>query len=82
MWSKVEIRSAPRMVEESDLVEFTNGVRLKDRHIKRMSRTKSYRWIAEYLGISYMELIEGVALLRGKDPNEALMNDPTINTGS
>jgi len=67
-WNRIaaagtDAEPAPRLVGD-DLVELTSGVRITDEIVKTLSRTKSYRDIAELFGISFSELQDAVSLLR------------------
>jgi len=53
----------PRLVS-NDLVELSSGVRIKDETVTVLSRSHSYRCIAEAFGVSYLEFQDAVALLR------------------
>jgi len=53
----------PRLVSD-DLVELSSGARIKNETVKILSRSFSYRYIAEAFGVSYLELQDAVSLLR------------------
>lgn len=57
----------PKQVDGTDLVEFSNGVRLHDDAMLKLSRTYSYRRIAEILGVSYIEYNEARALCKDEE---------------
>ena len=50
-----------------ELIEFTNGIRLTPDALKRLARGRSYRRVADDLGISYIEMMEEYARYRGLD---------------
>jgi len=56
------------------LVELSNGIRLTPRAMKRISRGRSWRRVAEDLGISYLEWNEAWAVAF-KDYNEEDMDE-------
>jgi len=68
----------PELIDGTDLIEFSNGVRLTDEQLRRLGRGRSHRNLAEMLGISYIELNDGRALARGEefDPDDDLGTPP------
>jgi len=64
----------PKLVDGTDLIEFTNGVRLTDQHLRKLGRGRSHRRVAEMLGISYLELEDARALANG-EPNDIENSD-------
>jgi hypothetical protein len=68
----------PTLIDGTDLIEFSNGVRLTDEQLRRLGRGRSHRNLAEMLGISYIELNDGRALARGEefDPDDDLGTPP------
>ena len=66
--------SCPRLVKD-DLVELTNGVRITDRMVRELGRGRNYRNLADAMGISYLEFLDAVSLLRTGEKYDGPYND-------
>ena len=66
-------RVMPKLIEfqGTEFVEFSNGTRLTDEQMRRLQKNRSYRRVAECLGVSHIEYNEARALAKGEDPDSA-----------